>query len=165
MVALDEQQSSSTIHIHASILLQTPFSSRLPHNIERSSLCYTVGPCWLSILNRAVCVPQLLYPFDCRWSLGLLCCWQEVPTRELSHHLGLAQTSGEMEAPLGGGDGGEGGVTGWGCRGSHAGRWWSRSTSCADAAPGAGWLISPSILTGAHGVAPSACPILQVGDR
>ena len=30
-----------------------PFSpkpqSRLPHNIEQSSLCYTVGPCWLSI--------------------------------------------------------------------------------------------------------------------
>ena len=94
-----------------------------------------------------MCVPQLLYPFDCRWSLGLLCCWQEVPTRELSHHLGLAQTSGEMEAPLGGGDGGEGGVTERGCRGSHAGRWWSRSTSCADTAPGAGWLISPSILT------------------
>ena len=52
-----------------------------------------------------------------------------------------------MEAPLGGGEGGEGGVIGRGCRGSHAGRWWSRSTSCADAAPGAGWLISPSILT------------------
>ena len=31
-------------------------SSRLPHNIEQSSLRYTVGPCWLSILNIAVCV-------------------------------------------------------------------------------------------------------------
>ena len=29
----------------------TPVPSRLPHNIEQSSLCYTVGPCWLSILN------------------------------------------------------------------------------------------------------------------
>ena len=28
------------------------------HNIEQSSLCYTVGPCWLSILNTAVCTCQ-----------------------------------------------------------------------------------------------------------
>ena len=86
------------------------------------------------------------------WSLGLLCCWQEIPTGELSHRLGLARTSGEMEAPLGGGDGGggdggEGEVAGRGWRGSHAGRWWSRSTFCMDAALGAGWLISPSVLT------------------
>ena len=36
-----------------------PFSpkrpSRLPHNIEQSCLCYRVGPCWLSMLNIAVC--------------------------------------------------------------------------------------------------------------
>ena len=32
-------------------LPQTPLPSRLLHNIEQSSLCYTVGPCWLSILN------------------------------------------------------------------------------------------------------------------
>ena len=32
------------------------FSSHLGllHNVEQSSLCYTVGPCWLSILNIAV---------------------------------------------------------------------------------------------------------------
>ena len=37
-----------------------PLSSRLPHNTEHSSLCYTVGPCWLSILNIAVytCLSQ-----------------------------------------------------------------------------------------------------------
>ena len=28
---------------------------RLPHSIKQSSMCYTVGPCWLSILNIAVC--------------------------------------------------------------------------------------------------------------
>ena len=33
----------STIHIHLSILPQTPFPSRLPYNTEQSSLCYTVG--------------------------------------------------------------------------------------------------------------------------
>ena len=32
----------------------TLLPSRLPHDIEQSSLCYTVGPCWLSISNRAV---------------------------------------------------------------------------------------------------------------
>ena len=38
----------------------TPFPSRLLHNIEQSSLCYTVDPCWLSILN---------IPADCRCKL------------------------------------------------------------------------------------------------
>ena len=54
------QQSDSAIHIHVSILPQTPLPSpsRLPHNIEQSSLCYRVGTCWLSILNTAVCTCQ-----------------------------------------------------------------------------------------------------------
>ena len=49
------QQRDSAIHIHVSILPQTPVPSRLPHNIEQSSLCCAVGLCWLSILNIAVC--------------------------------------------------------------------------------------------------------------
>ena len=48
------QQSDSAIHIHVSILFQILFPFRLLHNIEQSSLCYTVGPCWFSILNIAV---------------------------------------------------------------------------------------------------------------
>ena len=47
------QQSDSVIHIHVSILFQILFPFRLSQNIEQSSLCYTVGPCWLSILNMA----------------------------------------------------------------------------------------------------------------
>ena len=47
------QQSDSIIHVHVSILFQILFPFRLLHNIEQSSLCYTVGPCWLSILNIA----------------------------------------------------------------------------------------------------------------
>ena len=35
------------MHIHVSIFPQTSLPSRLPHNIEQSALCYTVGPCWL----------------------------------------------------------------------------------------------------------------------
>ena len=49
------RQRDSAIHTHVSILLQTPVPSRLPHNSEQSSLCYTVGPCWLSIYSIAVC--------------------------------------------------------------------------------------------------------------
>ena len=50
----DEQQRDSAIHIQISILPQTPFPSRLAYSTEQSSMCYTVGPCWLSILNTAV---------------------------------------------------------------------------------------------------------------
>ena len=39
------QQRDSAICIHVSILLQTPIPSMLPHNIEQSSMCYTVGSC------------------------------------------------------------------------------------------------------------------------
>ena len=52
------QQSDSVIHIHVSILFQILFPFRLLHNTEQSSLCYTVGPCWLSNLNIAVCTCQ-----------------------------------------------------------------------------------------------------------
>ena len=48
------QHSDSVIHINVSILFQILFPFRLLQNIEQSSLCYTVGPCWLSILNIAV---------------------------------------------------------------------------------------------------------------
>ena len=49
------QQSDSAIHMLVSTLPQTPLPSRLPYNIEQSSLFYTVWPYWLSILNTAVC--------------------------------------------------------------------------------------------------------------
>ena len=50
------QQSDSVIHV--SILFQILFPVRLLQNIEQSSLCYTVDPCWLSVLNIAVCTCQ-----------------------------------------------------------------------------------------------------------
>ena len=55
MIVTGEQGRDSAIHRHVSILPQLPLASRLPCNGEQSSLCCTVGPCWLSILNRAVC--------------------------------------------------------------------------------------------------------------
>ena len=36
------------------ILFQILFHYSLLQGIEYSSLCYTVGPCWLSILYRVV---------------------------------------------------------------------------------------------------------------
>ena len=54
--------------IHVSILFQILFLFSLLQNIEFSSLCYTVGPCGLSILNIAVWTcqsqtPNLPFPF------------------------------------------------------------------------------------------------------
>ena len=45
------QQNDSVVHIHIFILFQILLPVRLLHNIEHSSLCYTLGPWWLSILN------------------------------------------------------------------------------------------------------------------
>ena len=39
------------IHIYIYILFQILFPLKLLQSTEQSSLCYTVGPCWLSILN------------------------------------------------------------------------------------------------------------------
>ena len=53
------RESYSAMHMHVWILPQTLFSSRLPHSTEQTSMSYTRGPCWLSILNIAVCLPGL----------------------------------------------------------------------------------------------------------
>ena len=57
MVVSGKQWRDSAIHIqmHVSILPQTPLPSRLAHNIEQCSMGYTIDPCWLPILNIAVC--------------------------------------------------------------------------------------------------------------
>ena len=52
----DVQQSDSVILIHIFILCQTFPPYELSQNIEWGSLCYTIGPCWLSILHIVVCV-------------------------------------------------------------------------------------------------------------
>ena len=60
------QQKDSTTHMCVSILSQAPLPSRLPHNIEQSSMCCTVGPCWLSILNTAVYTHPYVFT---KWTL------------------------------------------------------------------------------------------------
>ena len=56
------QQSDSVIHTYISILFQILFPHRLLQNTEQSSLCYIVGPCWLSILYIVVCICQSQTP-------------------------------------------------------------------------------------------------------
>ena len=55
VIVSGERWRDSAIHMHVSILSQTPLPSRLPHNIEQNYMCYTIGPCGLSILNIALC--------------------------------------------------------------------------------------------------------------
>ena len=50
------QQSNLVTHTHVSIRFQILFPSRSLQSIEDSSLYYTIGPCWLSILYIVVCV-------------------------------------------------------------------------------------------------------------
>ena len=48
-------QSDLVIHTHVSALFQVPLPCRLLQSTEQHFLCYTVSPCWLSILNTAMC--------------------------------------------------------------------------------------------------------------
>ena len=74
VIVSDEQWKNSTIRTHVSILPQISLLSRLPHSIEQSSMCQTVGSCWLlkyssvymSILN-SLPVPSL-HASTCRQS-------------------------------------------------------------------------------------------------
>ena len=53
---------SKVIHLHTHIFFfQILFPYRLLENIKNSSLCYTVGPCWLSILYLVVGLSISLY--------------------------------------------------------------------------------------------------------
>lgn len=49
------QQSKSVISIQVYILIQIVFPLGLLQNIELSSLCYTLGPCWLPVLYMIMC--------------------------------------------------------------------------------------------------------------
>ena len=56
------EQCDSVIHKCVSILFQIYFPFWLLQTIEQISLYYIVGPCWLSILNIAVCIHQSQTP-------------------------------------------------------------------------------------------------------
>ena len=55
MLVSGAPQSGSVLHIHvSSFQILSPYG--LLQNVEWSSLCYTVSPCWLSVLYIVVCV-------------------------------------------------------------------------------------------------------------
>ena len=69
VIVSSEQWRDSAIHIYVSILLQTPPSSR-PHNIEQSSMCYTLlvihfeySSTYKSIPN-SLAIPSPWQPWD-----------------------------------------------------------------------------------------------------
>ena len=64
MVVSGVQQTDSIIYIHVSILFQILSPFRLLENTEQRSLCYAVGPRWLSILNIAVCTFEYIFKAD-----------------------------------------------------------------------------------------------------
>ena len=64
MIILGEQWRHSASHIHVSILSHDSSPTQLAHDLEQSSMCYTVGPWWLPILNIAVCTEPSQTPFN-----------------------------------------------------------------------------------------------------
>ena len=72
MLVSGVQQSDSVIHIHVAILFQILFPFRLLHNIEQSSLCYTVGPCLLIHFKYSsvyMSIPNFLQLMNLHWHL------------------------------------------------------------------------------------------------
>ena len=73
------------IHTHTQIHFQILFPYRLLQNTEYSSLCYIVGPCWLSILQTSHLPSSNLFrsgvdaaafsPSQCRGCLCSQGCW------------------------------------------------------------------------------------------
>ena len=65
------QRSDSVIHTYIYIILQILFFYRLLQDTEYSSLCYTVGPCYLSILYIVVSInPKFLIYTSRRFPFG-----------------------------------------------------------------------------------------------
>ena len=71
MIVSGEQQRDSPIHIHVSILLPTPLPSKLPHDIEQSSPCYSTSLLVIHFKCSSVhdkllqCCPTVCNPVDC----------------------------------------------------------------------------------------------------
>ena len=63
-------QQSAQWYIHV-FVFQILFPFRLLQNIEQISLCGTEGPCWLSILNVAVCTCPAKLP-NCAFPLATI---------------------------------------------------------------------------------------------
>ena len=87
-----------------------PLPSRLPHNVEQSSLGCTLSSCWLSILNTAVCTcPSQTsyqrgnsYPRDLPLSVFVCSgCYNKVPqTGQLQRQKLIFSSSGGWKSKI-----------------------------------------------------------------
>ena len=75
VIVSGEQQRDSAMCTHISTLPQTPLPSRLPHNIEQSSMCHTAeeiishhAAFWLPIQESKHLIH--LVPSMCLWDMG-----------------------------------------------------------------------------------------------
>ena len=90
-------------HAYTRILLpQTPVPSRLPLSLEQSPMCYTVGPCWLSISTPSLSFKRKkLNPRKNRVRLDQLCfCQCETKVRAFTSALEMAQEIFPSKIPL-----------------------------------------------------------------
>ena len=71
---VQQMANDLVIHVYVSIPFQILCPSGLLGNIKQSSLYYTVGPCWVSVLNMAVSTCQSQTP-------KLIFCTLETVTR------------------------------------------------------------------------------------
>ena len=58
VLVLGVQQSESVVHMHICMLLKVLFPYRSLQSTEQSSLCYTEGPYWFSVLYIVMCQSQ-----------------------------------------------------------------------------------------------------------
>ena len=65
-----QQSDSLIIHIHVSVLFQILLLIRVLQHIEQRSLCYAVGPCWLSILSVKVKLLSHVQFFATPWTVA-----------------------------------------------------------------------------------------------
>ena len=79
--------------IHVSILFQILFAFKLLQSTEQNSLCYTVGPCWLSVLNTAVCTLTFLLFFQADRASRKPCpAWVQLIHKDYIEHFGYAES-------------------------------------------------------------------------
>ena len=67
-----EQQRDSAVHTHVSIPPKLPShpGCHVTHNTEQSSICYAVGPCWLSTWNMCCAVLRPVWLFVTPWTVA-----------------------------------------------------------------------------------------------
>ena len=82
MIVSGEQGRDSAIHIHASILPQVPFPSRLPHNIKQSSVEHN----FYRAINREIEIDLVHIFISISTTLNIQIITLEVKTCS-SHHI------------------------------------------------------------------------------